>query len=122
MTGIVSPWILSAQPAKYWKHSAAAGTSIWRDSKIGLPLCSVSSRAISSARSISFSPSFQTSRPRSRADSFAHGPSNAARAAADRGVDVALLGRRHLGDDLFGRRIDDLDRLPARPRRAIRRR
>jgi zona occludens toxin (predicted ATPase) len=73
---------LSAQPAKYWKHSAAAGTSIWRDSKIGLPLCSVSSRAISSAFSISFSPIFQTIRPRSRADSLLQGPSNAARAAA----------------------------------------
>ena len=82
MTGIVSPWILSAQPAKYWKHSAAAGTSICRDSKIGLPLCSVSRRAISSAFSISRSPIFHTSLPRSRADSLPHGPSNAARAAA----------------------------------------
>jgi hypothetical protein len=55
---------------------------MWRDSKIGFPLCSVSSRATSSARSISFSPSFHSSRPRSRADIWAHGPLSAARAAA----------------------------------------
>ncbi len=49
---------------------------------IGLPLCSVSRRATSSACSISRSPSFQTSRPRSRADIWPHGPPSAARAAA----------------------------------------
>src|SRR5829696_6609580 len=52
------------------------------DSLIGLPLWSVSSRAISSARSISRSPSFRTSRPRSRADICPQGPFSAARAAS----------------------------------------
>src|SRR5215210_1180559 len=51
-----------------------------RDSLIGLPLCRVSSRATSSARSIRRSPSLRTSRPRSRADICAHGPLSAARA------------------------------------------
>ncbi len=54
---------------------------MWRDSVMGLPLCSVSSRATSSARSMSRSPSFHSSRPRSRALIAPHGPSSAARAA-----------------------------------------
>ena len=55
---------------------------MWRDSMIGLPLCSVSSRATSSARSIRRSASLRTRRPRSRADSVPHGPFSAARAAS----------------------------------------
>ncbi len=53
-----------------------------RDSLIGLPLCSVSSRATSSTRSISRAASRAISRPRSRADIWPHGPDSAARAAA----------------------------------------
>ena len=53
-----------------------------RDSMMGLPLCSVSRRATSSICSTSRSPSFHTSRPRSRADILPHGPLRAARAAA----------------------------------------
>src|SRR3954447_7838653 len=76
-----SPITLSAHPPKNSKHSAAAGISIGRDSKIGFRLWSVSSRAISSARSSSRSPIRRTNRPRSRADSDPHGPFSAARAA-----------------------------------------
>ena len=81
------------------------------------------SRAARSRRrcSISCSPIFQTSRPRSRADSLPHGPSSAARAAATAASTSRLLGRGDFGDHLLGRRIDDVDRLAARPRRAIRR-
>src|ERR1044071_4328638 len=52
-----------------------------RDSKIGLPLSSVSRRASSSACASTRSPSFQSRRERSMGLSFAHGPSSAARAA-----------------------------------------
>src|SRR6185436_13355948 len=56
--------------------------STWRDSKIGLPLSRVSSRAISSACARIKSPSFQRMRWRSAGRIFGQGPlSNAARAA-----------------------------------------
>ena len=91
-----------------------------RDSLIGLPLCSVSSRATSSARSSSRSPSLRTSRPRSRADIVPHGPSSAARAAATAASRSSPPARRHLRDDLLGRRVDDIHRLRPTPRRATR--
>src|SRR6266446_5278971 len=59
--------------------------STWRDSKIGLPLSSVSSSANSSIFFSSRSASFQIRRPRSLADIFRQGPfrsSRARRAAA----------------------------------------
>src|SRR5690349_17839234 len=56
-------------------------TSIRRDSKIGLPLSSVSNRAISSAFWSTRSPSFQSARERSIGFILPHGPSSAARAA-----------------------------------------
>src|SRR5580765_5132555 len=52
-----------------------------RDSKMGLPLSSVSRRASSSACASTRSPSFHSARERSMGLSFAHGPSSAARAA-----------------------------------------
>src|SRR6185503_11028406 len=55
--------------------------STWRDSKIGLPLSSVSKRASSSACSSTRSPNFHSTRERSMGFIFAHAPSRAMRAA-----------------------------------------
>src|SRR6266550_6096883 len=81
-TGIVSPSILVAQPAKYSKFSATCGKSTYKDSRIGLPLSCVSSSASSLACCSINCESLYSMRPRSRALILDHLPSRARRAAA----------------------------------------
>jgi hypothetical protein len=58
---------------------------------------------------MSFSPIFQTRRPRSRAESLPHGPSSAARAAATAASTSACSADATFGDHLFGRGVHDLE-------------
>ena len=85
-----------------------------RDSLIGLPLCSVSSRATSSARSISRSPSLPHQPSALARRHLAPRPVERRARRRHRRVDVRRSADATCGDHLFGRRVDDLHRLARR--------
>ncbi len=109
-TGMTSPRIRSAQPAKCRSQATVWLTSTTRASFTGLPLSSDSSSASSPAFASTRSARRYMRRARSAAGAVRHGPSSKRPASrGDGAVDVLGASLRHLGDGLAGAGIDGLE-------------
>ena len=78
---------------------------------IGLPTFRLSSWASSSVFSLTSAANFASVRPRLPADHFEPFGRRRPPGGLDRAVDVGLPAQRHVGDDLAGGRVDDLEGL-----------
>ena len=111
-TGIVSPWILVAMPAKYSSASIAVTASIALKSRIGLPALSNSSSAslapFCSTSCASFISSFARAAPVLLLPAREGGKRRPHRA-----VDVLLVAFGEVADDLAVAGIEGRERLAA---------
>ena len=117
---MVSPGTSSVSPCWSWTMPAysskvcAASTMSTRDSSRSLPICLLSSRAKSSARSRRSAAALVRISARSIAFIFGHGPlSKASRAARTARSASATPPARYARYHFFGRRIDDVVGLAA---------